>query len=132
MGIESMDILFGEGKRVNVAYRGHTIETDQPKGVGGDGSAPAPFDLLLASIGSCAGFYVQTFCRRREIPLDAVKMTLNTETDPSTGLAGKITVSIETDSRFPAKYHEAPHKVVDPCIVKKQFMAAPNFEIAVS
>ncbi len=68
-------ILFGTGKEVNVSYRDHEIETEQPVSVGGEGSAPAPFDLLLASIGACAGFYVQTFCRRREIPLESIEIS---------------------------------------------------------
>ena len=62
-----MTINFLEDKKVSVEYRGHTIYTDQPRTAGGDGSAPAPFDLLLASIGTCAGFYVQFFCRKRSI-----------------------------------------------------------------
>ena len=44
-----MEVIFPGGKRVNAIYKGFTIETDQSKRDGGEGSAPAPFDLFLAS-----------------------------------------------------------------------------------
>ena len=52
-----MKVYFPGGKRVYADYGGFTIETDQPARGGGDDSAPAPFDLFLASIGTCAGIY---------------------------------------------------------------------------
>ncbi len=52
---------------------GHVIRTDQPLDNGGSNSAPAPFDLFLASIGTCAGIYVKSFCDNRKIPTDNIK-----------------------------------------------------------
>ena len=52
-----MKVYFPGGKRVYADYGGFTIETDQPARGGGDDSAPAPFDLFLASIGTCAGIF---------------------------------------------------------------------------
>ena len=56
-----MEIYFPGNKRVYANYGGFTIETDQPARGGGDDSAPAPFDLFLASIGTCAGIYALNF-----------------------------------------------------------------------
>ena len=56
-----MAIYFPGGKRVFADFGGFTIETDQPAQGGGDDSAPAPFDLFLASIGTCAGIYALGF-----------------------------------------------------------------------
>jgi len=50
-----MKIYFPHGKKVFADYGGFTIETDQAVKAGGDGSAPAPFNLFLASLGTCAG-----------------------------------------------------------------------------
>ncbi len=51
-----MRIRFPGGKRVNATYKGFTIKTDQPTESDGEGSAPTPLDLFLASIGTCSGF----------------------------------------------------------------------------
>ena len=50
-----MRIRFPGNKKVNADFDGFSLATDQPIEAGGDGSAPAPFDLFLASIGTCAG-----------------------------------------------------------------------------
>ena len=56
------------GRRVDAQVGTHTIHTDQPRDNGGEDLAPAPFDVFLASIGACAGIFVQGFCAKRDIP----------------------------------------------------------------
>jgi len=74
-----MVVTFPGGVRVNAEYKGFTIETDQPKTGGGEGSAPAPFDLFLASIATCAGYYVMSFCQGRNIPTDNIRVIMKSE-----------------------------------------------------
>ena len=50
-------IDFPGGARVD-AHFGSTGEDRSTASGGGQGSAPAPFSLFLASIGTCAGIYV--------------------------------------------------------------------------
>ncbi|MCX6302628.1 MAG: hypothetical protein NTW82_10635 [Bacteroidia bacterium] len=57
-----MEITFEGGKVVTAHTQGHSIKTDQPVDNGGSNSAPSPYDLFLASIGTCAGVYVKSFC----------------------------------------------------------------------
>ena len=61
------------GKKVNALYKGFTIMTDQSKEYGGGESAPEPFDMFLASIGTCAGINVIAFCQKRDIPTGKIK-----------------------------------------------------------
>ena len=71
-----MTVTFPGGKRVNAAYDNFESHapTSQRKN-GGDGSAPEPFDLFLASLATCAGIYVLGFCQKRNIPHDGVRLT---------------------------------------------------------
>ena len=71
-----MRIRFPGGTKVDAAFLGHVVHTDQPPASGGEGSAPSPFDLFVASIGTCAGYYVLAFCRKREIPTDGIELVL--------------------------------------------------------
>ena len=72
--IINMVVTFDGGK-VNTAHlNGHVIRTDQPEKSGGQNSAPALCDLFLASIGTCAGIYVRSFCDQREISSDNIKI----------------------------------------------------------
>ena len=61
-------------KKVSASFDQFEVITDQPEVSGGDGSAPSPFDYFLASIGTCAGFFVQSFCQARHIPTDGIEI----------------------------------------------------------
>jgi ribosomal protein S12 methylthiotransferase accessory factor len=126
-----MIITFPGNKKVDAEYRGHTIRTDQPTLGGGDGSAPAPFDLFLASIGTCSGVYIVDFCKNRGIPTDNIRIIQNMVRDQEKKMITGITLDIEVPADFPEKYMESLKKVVDLCAVKRHILNAPSFEINV-
>jgi len=124
-----MDIVFPAGKRVDAIYKGFTIKTDQSKNNGGDGSAPAPFDYFLASIGTCAGFYVLVFCQERGISTEGLKLVLNTEKNRKNGMINKITIEIQLPPEFPEKYKKSIIKSAELCAVTKHLYNPPEFYI---
>lgn len=124
-----MIMTFPGGKRVKADYKGFKIMTDQPVYAGGDGSAPAPFDLFLASIGTCAAYYVLAFCQKRDIPTDKISVVLTTEKNPETRMIEKILIDIRLPREFPAKYKKAVIKAANSCSVEAHILKAPSFEI---
>jgi len=124
-----MEVIFPGGKRANAIYKGFTIETDQSKRDGGEGSAPAPFDLFLASIAACTGIYALLFCQARHIPTEKLKLILCSERNSESRMIEKIAMEIQLPPEFPEKYREAIIKVAGKCSVKKHLEDAPDFEI---
>ena len=124
-----MIISFPGGARVNADFGGYTVQTDQPPQGGGEGSAPAPFALFLASIGTCAGIYVLGFCKQRGLPTEGIRLVQQTERDPKTGLVGRIRLNIEVPPSFPEKYYDALVRAADQCAVKKHLEQPPTFEV---
>ncbi|MBE2228475.1 MAG: OsmC family protein [Ignavibacteria bacterium] len=124
-----MEISFEDGKKVNARYNGIVIKTDQPVEAGGDGSAPAPFDLFLASIGTCAGIYVKSFCTQRGIPTEDIRIVQSMEYDFEKELIGKIRLELELPDSFPVKYKDAVIKVANLCAVKKHLLNPPEIEV---
>jgi putative redox protein len=122
-------VTFPGGRKVDAAYTGFTIKTDQPVTNGGEGSAPAPFDLFLASIGTCGGIYVVDFCEHRGIPLDNVRIVQTMERDPETHMVTNVNLRIEVPKDFPDKYRDSIIRAVDLCTVKKHIMNPPTFKI---
>ena len=91
----NLTVSFPGGKKVDVAFGGHTVHTDQPASGGGEDTAPAPYDLFLASIASCAGIYVVGFCQNRGVDPSLVRLQQRVEFDPETHLASKIDLDLE-------------------------------------
>jgi putative redox protein len=125
-----MEIFFEDGKKVNARYNGHVIKTDQPVESGGSNSAAAPFDLFLASIGTCAGIYVKSFCTQRGIPTDNIRIMQSMDYDFDKGMIGKIKLEIELPRDFPDKYRDAVIKVANLCAVKKHLLDPPEIEVS--
>ena len=128
----SIKVMFPGGLCVNAEYKGFTIKTDQPVYSGGDGSAPAPFDLFLASIATCAGYYVLAFCQKRGIPTEKASVLMSTEKNPETKMIEKITLELQLPPEFPAKYEKAIIRSVEACSVKAHIEKAPSFETTVN
>jgi putative redox protein len=126
-----MRIYFPGGKRVDAEYKGFTIQTDQSAMNGGDGKSPAPFDLFLASIGTCAGIYVLSFCQERNIPAQNIDLIMRTHRDAESRMIKRITIDINLHDGFPDKYKNAIRQAAELCSVKKHIANAPEFEIIV-
>ncbi len=124
-----MEIKFEGKKKVNAIFGNYILKTDQPFESGGDGSAPAPFDLFLASIGTCAGIYVKSFCDQRGITSDNIRIIQNAEYDHNTRLIGKIKLDIQVPADFPEKYKDAVINVANLCAVKKHLQHPPEIEV---
>ncbi len=124
-----MEISFPGGKRVDAQYNGFTIQTDQSVKNGGNGSAPEPFALFLASIGTCAGIYVLSFCQQRKIPTDNIKIIQKIEDTADGKMVGKIIIEILLPSDFPQKYKKAVISSAQLCAVKKHMENPPDFSI---
>ena len=124
-----MEINFPGGKKVNSTYKGFTVETDQAKDEGGEGTAPEPYDLFLASIGTCAGIYVASFCQQREIDTSLLKLTLEFDRSVKTNLIEEIRIRIHLPPEFPAKYQKAIIRTAELCTVKRNIAAPPRFAV---
>ena len=124
-----MEIIFEGGKVVTALYNGHSIRTDQPFDNGGGNVAPAPFDLYLASIGTCAGIYVKSFCDRRDISTEGIKIFQRVKWDEKTDLPADITIEIKLPSDFPEKYRDSVVGAAELCKVKKSIASPPLFSI---
>jgi len=122
-----MDLTFTleDGARVDGHAGPHTIATDQPP----DSTAPTPFTLFLASIGACAGFYVQAFCRARGIPTDGIRIMQHHDAAPD-GMVERVRLTVSLPDDFPDRYRGAVIKAADHCTVKRHLEHPPAIEIA--
>lgn len=124
-----MVIDFPGGARVDAHFGPYTVRTDQPIQGGGEGSAPTPFALFQASLGTCAGIYVLNFCRQRDLPTEGIRLVQRIVPDPATGLVGRVELEILVPPTFPEKYHEALVRTASQCTVKKHIEHPPAFSV---
>lgn len=126
----TMEVTFPGGVAVAAAFKGHKVMTDQPAPLGGD-SAMSPFDLFLASLATCMGFYALRFCQERQLDTQGLALTLTPHRNGETKRLDTVAIALRTPEGFPEKYAVAIHRAVDQCAVKKVLADPPSFEIEV-
>jgi ribosomal protein S12 methylthiotransferase accessory factor len=122
-------VTMAGGRRIDARIGRHVVHTDQPVDSDGEDAAPSPFQLFLASIGTCAGIFVEGFCRKRAIPTEGVRVIERPRIDPETGTLAAVEIDIEVPPSFPEKYRDALVRVADGCSVKRAILAQPRFEV---
>jgi len=124
-------VNFPGGKRADTAIGDQLIRTDQSKLSGGDGSAPEPFSLFLASIATCAGVYALQFCQTRNIPVEDMELNMDCEYDPVEKRYKEMKISLKLPAGFPEQLKPAIIRAMDLCAVKKHIMTPPAFQVGV-
>lgn len=127
-----MRIRFPGGSKVAADFDGYTVLTDQPKEAGGEGSAPAPFYLFLASLGTCAGLFALSFCRKRGISTNGLELVELIDWDETGHRVTNITIDIVLPDGFPDHYRDAIAQAAQLCTVKKHIAVPPKFDIRTS
>jgi putative redox protein len=125
-----MVIDFPGGARVDAHFGPYTVKTDQSPMGGGEGSAPTPFSIFLASLGTCAGIYVLGFCKQRGISTDGIRIIQRAIPDTvNPGMVGTVQFEIQVPPDFPEKYYNALVRSAEQCAVKKHMENPPGFEV---
>lgn len=125
-----MEIALPGGKRVDVSYKDFVMHTDQSAQAGGQGSAPEPFALFLASLGACAGYYVLAFCQNRQIPTQGIRLVQRTLPRPDGKGLGRVEIEVILPPEFPEKYVSAVVRAADACAVKKAILDPPEMVVS--
>lgn len=120
-----MIIDFPGGSRVDAHFGPYTVATDQPPVA----SAPSPFEVFLASIGTCAGIYVLGFCQQRNLSTEGIRIVQRINRSRLTGMVESIGLEIQVPPEFPEKYRPSLIHSAELCAVKKHLENPPKFEI---
>ena len=126
-----MEIYFAGNKQIYADFKGFTVKTDQGIRSGGEGAFPEPFELFLASLGTCAGIFVKSFCDQRGIPTDQIRLTQEPQFDQVRHIIGEIDLKIYVPGDFPEKYENAMIQTASLCTVKRHLKEDIKFNVKV-
>jgi len=122
-----IELDFVGGKRINARVGEFLIQTDQPQRYGGEASAPAPFELFLASLATCAGIYAWNFCEMRQLPTQGLALRMECADDPQKKMIGEIRFLLTLPEGFPEKYRPGILRAMEQCAVKRHMQETPAF-----
>ena len=126
-----LEIFFEGGLKVNARDGEFIIRTDQAKDSGGEGSAPEPFSLFLASIGTCAGVYLKSFCDKRGIDTTGITIIQRYDYNSERRLVENIELEARLPEGFPEKYRNAVISAMELCSVKRHLKDPPEIRASI-
>lgn len=126
---QNLTVSFPGGKKVDVDLDNTKILTDQSPEHGGEGSAPEPFAMFLASLASCAGIFALGFCQSRELSTSGLALYMDWENEDSSPFAAKVTFRVKLPPGFPEKYRPSIIRSIEKCKVKYYIHNPPEFSI---
>jgi uncharacterized OsmC-like protein/fermentation-respiration switch protein FrsA (DUF1100 family) len=119
----------GEGRFQQAVTIGrHRFMADEPVSVGGVGSGPAPYDLLLASLGTCTAMTIRLYAERKGIALRRVGVALRhqkvhaadcAECETHEGKVDEITKAITLQGELTPEERQRLLEIADRCPVHR-------------
>ena len=96
----------------------HTLLSDEPIKLKGDDKGPAPFELLLAALGSCTSITLTMYAEMKNIKLDVISVRLNyIPPNKLEGTNSRIIRKIHIEGDFTEEQHQRMLEIADRCPV---------------
>jgi len=125
-------VRYENGTRFTATCDGYTVAT----GKGDDGDTRrdgmAPSDLFIASLGTCIGLYVASYCRHHDIPCQGMTVELSHETERAPSRTTKVIATINLGAAVSPKDAEAILHVARHCHVHESIEQGMEVAIALA
>ena len=110
--------------------RGHRLVCDQPPANGGADAGMTPPEFLLASLGTCAGYYAAEYLKARKIPTTGLEIKVSAEKLPQPARLGSFRIEVSLPN-LDARHEEGLTRAVHKCLVHNTLMGTPVIETVV-
>jgi uncharacterized OsmC-like protein len=127
----------GSFKQEVVAGR-HRLLSDEPESAGGSDAGPDPYDYLLTSLGVCTSMTVGLYARRKNLPLQTIKISLwhsrihakdCEECETKEGMLDRIEAEVELTGPLSAEQHAKLMEIAAKCPVHRTLTSEINIRL---
>ena len=126
---------------VNVEYLGavqfeasardHTVACDQPAGNGGFDEGMTPPELLLASLGTCIGYYAAEYLKARQLPAAGMHVRVTAEKAKSPARLSSFRVEVQLPAALDDRHREGVLRAMHSCLIHNTLLNPPTIELDV-
>jgi len=110
--------------------RGHSVICDQPPDNGGADEGMTPPEFLLASLGTCAGFYAAQYLKARSLSQDGLHVKVFAEKAMQPARLGSFRIEVSVPG-LDARHEEGVLRAVRHCLIHNTLLNPPAIETIV-
>jgi len=114
-----------------VKARQHTVVCDQPMENGGYDEGMTPPELMLASLGTCAGFYAAMYMKKHKLNQTGLRIRVIAEKEKQPARLDKFQIEIEVPLGFPTEHEKGVLDSVHHCLIHNTLLHPPKIETRV-
>ena len=115
-----------------IKARGHSVVSDQPTDNGGFDEGMTPPEFLLASLGSCAGFYAAQYLRKHKLATEGARVRVSCEKvkDPVPRMTNFV-IEVDAPVELNEDHCKGIQEAVEHCLVHNTLLHAPKISLKV-
>jgi putative redox protein len=120
------------GAKFEVEARGHRILSDQPFENAGANSGMTPPEFLLASLGTCAGYYAAEYLRARSLPAHGLRVKVKAEKALRPARLSAFRIEISLPGLEDERHREGVLRAAQACLIHNTLLHTPAVQIALA
>jgi len=120
------------GVQFEIKARQHQIVSDQPAENGGFDEGMTPPELLLASLGSCAGFYAAQYLRKNKLATEGTIVRVSAEKAKNPTRMDNFRIDVEVPAELTDKDRQGIQESIDHCLIHNTLLHPPAILLQVN
>ncbi len=119
------------GVQFEIKARQHSIACDQPTENGGYDEGMTPPELLLASLGSCAGFYAAMYLKKHKLAAEGtvIRVTADKLKDPAR--MDNFRIEVDVPAEFEEKHKAGIEQSIHHCLIHNTLQHPPQITLTI-
>jgi putative redox protein len=115
-----------------IKARQHTIVSDQPPENGGHDEGMTSPELLLASLGSCAGFYAAQYLRKYKLASEGTRVRVTADKLKDPARMDNFHIAVQVPVELTEQHRAGVEKSVHHCLIHNTLLNSPHMVVDIT
>lgn len=123
-------VQYDGGVRFTADARGHRVTCDQPISNAGMDTGMTPPEFLLASLGTCAGYYAAQYLKNHGLSSAGLEVNVQAEKELRPARLARFRIEV-VSPELPPEHEAGLLRAVNACLIKNTLAQPPAIETVV-